>query len=434
MLVHLRTRLKQYDLLKAVLAVGCLLLHFNFFAPQASAQEAIAAGERTARGSTASICLQTDTDLSWYMLDFQNRQSNKEVALLHNHDAWGDGELVALVGGQARFSFMAAGTNTADKFPYLGRFPPDFTGESATDARLLHANASLAVHASSWISLYGELLFSDVFTFSSFKQGSLQTRQAYAVFGNLDESPWYAYIGKKNLSFGDMGTLSPFTQAVPWHYFAGLHEGLGIGYADEHLQLALQGVNGGRGIRVADSKEKGKIDNLAANAMYTVDLASDARIQLGCGFLLSTIYDGLVAEHLDPSITGDRNSAWDVNALAMLGRLTLAGEYVSTVDDWPVAGHPVHAYRTEAAYDVKVGEYPGRFSVSWSEGIQGDRGTEFEFNQQLVIGLGVELNPYAMCSIEYVRSLGFAPLIDLTTVSDRDVVQDSAILGMTIVF
>jgi len=434
MSVYLRTRLRNRYLSKAVLSVSCLLSHFCFLSSQVIAQEAIAAEERVARGSTPNVNLRTDTDLFWYMLDFQNRQSNKEVALLHNHSAWGNGELVALVGGQARFSFMAAGTNTEGKFPYLGRFPPDFTGNSVTDARILQANAALAVHASSWINLYGELLFSDVFAFPDFKQGSLQTRQAYAVFGNLDETPWYAYIGKKNLSFGDMGTLSPFTQAVPWHYFAGLHEGVGVGYAGERLQLALQGVNGGRGIRVADSEEKGKINNLAANALYTVDLAADARIQLGGGFLLSTIYDSSVAEHIDPSISGDRNSAWDVNALAKLGRFTFAGEYVATVDDWPVVGHPVRAYRAEAAYDVTLGERPGRFSVSWSEGIQGDRGTEFEFNQQLVLGLGIELNSFAMCSLEYVRSMGFAPLIDITTVSDRNVVQDSAILGMTIVF
>ncbi|MEZ6093540.1 MAG: hypothetical protein R3C03_04780 [Pirellulaceae bacterium] len=58
----------------------------------------------------------------------------------------------------------------------------------------------------SFSSVYTEILFSDVFSFGDFKQGSLQMRQAYALFGNLNASPWYAYIGKKNSGFGDFIT------------------------------------------------------------------------------------------------------------------------------------------------------------------------------------------------------------------------------------
>lgn len=77
---------------------------------------------------------------------------------------------------------------------------------------------------------------------------------------------------------------------------------------------------------------------------------------------------------------------------------------------------------------------PTRYSVSWSEGIQGPTDSEFQFNQQLVLGMAFDLGPNAMASLEYVRSLGFAPLMNITTVSDRDVVQDSFVGGLTIVF
>jgi len=412
-----------------VVSIACTSL-----ATSAWAQQAVNAEKRADAGNTQSSVLQTDTDLFWHMLDFQNRQSNKELALLHNHATWGNERLVALVGGQMRLSAFAAATNRADKFPYLGRFPTDFVGDSATDARILQANAAMAVHASSWINLYGELLYSDVFSFPDFKQGSLQMRQAYAVFGDLEQSPWHAFIGKKNLSFGDMGTLSPFTQAVPWHYFGALGEGIGVGYSSEVVDLTLMGVNGGRGIRVADSESKGKLNNLAANALVTFAVDDQRLVRFGGGFLLGTIYDGTFPEHLDPNQFGEYNSAWDVNALLRWNRWTVAGEFVTTVNDWPSTGHAVTAYRTEAGYDVQLGRVPGRVSVSWSEGIQGDRGTEFEFNRQLVIGLGATLNRHALFSLEYIRSSGFAPLIDIATVSDRDVVQDTALVGMTLVF
>ena len=79
---------------------------------------------------------------------------------------------------------------------------------------------------------------------------------------------------------------------------------------------------------------------------------------------------------------------------------------------------------------------PLRLSTSWSEGIQGDAGTEFERNAQLVLGAGLaDRAPNALLSLEYVRSIGFAPLIGLTAprVSDRDVRQNSLVLGVSLV-
>ncbi|MCA9227157.1 MAG: hypothetical protein KDA47_16155, partial [Planctomycetales bacterium] len=372
-----------------------------------------------------------DTELFRVMLDFQNRQNDKELALLE-HNAAFPYYPVLLIGAQARLSLLAAATNTDSKFSYLGRFPPDFRGRSATDARIVQANAGLAAHVNPWINLYGELLFSDVFTFPDFKQGSLQTRQAYATFGDLNQSSWYAFIGKKNVPFGDMSTLSPFSQSVVWHYFGALHEGLGVGYSGEHMHVVAMGINGGRGIRVADSESRGQLNNFAVNATF-LGGGEHVAWRLGGGFLRGTIYDATIAEHTNPNAFGPYNSAWDVNAQLNIGRLIVAGEFVSTVDDWPATEALVSAYRAETAFDGYFFSRPTRYSVSWSEGIQGPSGSEFEFNQQLVLGMGIDMGPHALLSFEYVRSSGFAPLLDITTVSDRGVVQDSLVMGITVV-
>jgi len=84
-------------------------------------------------------------------------------------------------------------------------------------------------------------------------QGSFQMRQAYVTFGDLSQSPLYAWIGKKTVNFGDMGTLSPFSQSMVWHYFAPLAEGAGVGYSQNGLTVNLTALNGSRGIRVVDS-------------------------------------------------------------------------------------------------------------------------------------------------------------------------------------
>lgn len=376
-------------------------------------------------------CVGFDSCLTREMLDFQNRQTDKSLTLLSHRS--GDCFPELIIGGQMRSSFLAASTNTANKYSYLGRFPPDFVGTSATDARLLHANMSGTAHFTKFAHGQFELLFSDVFSFPTFKQGSLQVRQAYIAIGDFETSPYYAFIGKHNISFGDMRTLSPFSQSVVWHYFGGLAEGVGAGVNSGNWNWTATAINGGRGIRVVDSQAIGQLNNFAANGTWRLPLGNCNSLQLGGGYLHGTIYDAATAEHTNTALFGQRNPAWDVNAHLNAGLWQFSGEFASTVKLWPVTGHEVAAWRGETARDICVFGLPGRLSASFSEGIQGDRGTEFEFNRQLVLGLGVYPTINTQVTFEYVQSTGFAPLIDITTVSDRDVIQDSFVLGMVFV-
>ena len=224
-----------------------------------------------------------------------------------------------------------------------------------------------------------------------------------------------------------MSTLSPFTQSIVWHYFSPLAEGFGLGYYKDGLHLKATGINGGRGIRVVDSASVGNINNVAVNASYERNFGEANSFRLGAGYLSGTIYNAAVAEHTDPLVFDDDNAAWDVNAYVKLGDFELGGEYVQTFDEWPVVGNKVSAYRLEGAYNFELFELPGKVSISWSEGIQGGASDEFNLNQQLVLGLSAEPSDNLQVGFEYVRSSGFAPLINITTVSNNDVVQDSVV-------
>lgn len=376
----------------------------------------------------AAVRLETDTMVP--LLDFQNRQSDKELLVLEQNRDTVDPHLI--VGTQLRSSLLFAQTNGRDQFPYLGRFPTDFVGTTASDARLLQANFNAVTNVNPWITGYVDILFSDVFTFPDFKQGSFQVRQAYAVVGNKDVTPWYGFIGKKNVSFGDFSTLSPFTQAVPWHYFAALAEGAGVGYENNGLHFVASALNGSRGIRVVDSEQRGRLNNFAANLSYTWT-NDNSGVRFGAGYLYGSIYDGATAEHLDATVTGPRNGIWDVHGAAKYKRLTVLGEFVQTEAAWPVTGSRVTAYKVESALDIDVYRFPGWLSGSWSEGIQGAPGSQFEFNRQLVVGLAAQVSNNVLLSMEYVESTGFAPLINITTVSDRDVRQRSVVFGLVFV-
>lgn len=257
-------------------------------------------------------------------------------------------------------------------------------------------------------------------------------RQAYVTFGDLSQSPLYAWIGKKTVNFGDMGTLSPFSQSMLWHYFGPLGEGAGIGASQDGLTVNISALNGSRGIRVVDSEEKGHLNNFATNMRYEMPLADNATWAVGGGFLYGTIYNSTVAEHTNPLVIGPDNAAWDANTQLVLGPWIFEAEIARTRNPWPVTGENVTAWRTEAAHDLTWIGQPLRLSASFSEGTQGPGGSQFEFNRQFVAGLRYIPHPNVTMTFEYVQSTGFAPLIDITTVSDRSVIQNSFILGLVL--
>lgn len=375
--------------------------------------------------------IRIDSATTQPLLNFVNRQSDKEILLMSSGAVACNGPEI-IVGAQFRASAMAARTNTTNDFPYLGRFPGDFVGNSITDARMLQANQAIVGHLSPWAHGYMETLFSDVFTFPTFNQGSFQMRQAYVTFGDLTQSPLYAWIGKKTVNFGDMGTLSPFSQSMVWHYFSPLGEGAGVGYSQDGLTANVTALNGSRGIRVMDSEEKGHLNNFAANLRYEIPLADNVSCAVGGGYLHGTVYDGSVAEHTNPQVFGPRNPAWDANTELILGSWIFQAEIARTINPWPVTNENVTAWRAEMAHNLGWTGQPLRFSTSFSEGTQGPAGSQFEFNRQLVAGLRYIPHPNVTLTFEYVQSSGFAPLIDITTVSDRNVIQNSFILGLVL--
>jgi hypothetical protein len=365
------------------------------------------------------------------MLDFQNRQTDKEIRILEDRQGAGSGPSITF-GAQLRASGLYGRTDTADQFSYFGRSAEDFVGNTATDIRLLQTNQSMVIHANSWAHGYVETLLSDGASFLPFDEDGFQVRQAYILLGDLNQSPFYAFLGKKNVSFGDFGTLSPFSQALPWHYFGAIAEGGGVGYTGNGLRAQVMALSGGQGTRVVDSEEDGHINNFAANIRYDWEASPDLAFGIGGGYLHGTVYDAAISDPIDPTAFGPRNGAWDVNGSVHVGALRMAGEFVQTEDAWPSTGRRVSAWRAEAAYDFLYGNTPCVLSGSFSEGNQGASGTEFEFNRQLVVGLRIQPSPNAFFTFEYVRSTGFAPLVDVTTASDRSAEQNSAVFGLVL--
>ncbi len=340
-----------------------------------------------------------------------------------------------LLSAQLRASACYGHTNKKDKFGYMGRFPINFRGHEASEADINDFTLSLTYSPLRWVHGYWEFLHSDYVAFSHDpRQGYNHTQKVYAVVGDFDRSPFYFTIGRRDVAFGAMYTVNPFTPSVTWHYFGPLAEGASVGYYDGPLHIEAMAINGGRGIRVADTNETGRIDNWSLNASYGFCIGGWS-IRAGAGYLYSTIYDGAVAEHEGPISKGPRNGIWDVNLEIVHDQWRSYCEYCTTEHRWRATRHRVHTFSWGTSYcmrdpwcNVVV------LSAEYGEGIQGPECSEYFWNSQVTLGLNYIFKYNAQFSFEYVRCHGFAPLLNITKpgVSNRDALENVFLLGLTL--
>ncbi len=330
----------------------------------------------------------TDPCYSTNMLSRLHYRSIKPIVLL-KYKEYQSCDQSTILSAQLRGSAFYGHTNEEDRFGYLARFPTDFRGNDASRADIHDFTVALTYSPISWAHGYWEFLHSDVITFSTDpRQGTNHTQKVYGLLGDLNKYPVYLTVGKKDVSFGQIYTVNPFTPSMTWHYFGPLADGVALGYYDHGFYFEGTLLNGGRGIRVVDTNEKGRLDNWALNTSYEFSFSSFC-FKIGGGYLYSTIYDGSTPEHTGPVSSGPRNAIWNGNLEIRCNEWISYFEYTSTDKVWPSTDHVVRTLSFGSSYclcDSYCG-FPTTISFEYGEGVQGECGDEFQKNFQFVFGL-----------------------------------------------
>jgi len=416
-----------------------------------------------------------DSDFTYAMIDQNNNVNQKPLFLLQNRQVGLESKLY--LGLQARAIGFLIKTNQQDKFSYLMRFPPDFTGDYGSELLINNVNIGLLANVSSWMALYSELNWDPARTFEGVDEKitvqdptgaplviergrvvdatrqTVSLKQAYMLFGDLDKYSVYGYLGKFRTPFGLDDTVSPFSANMIFHYFNGLSHGAAVAVYKEGVHLTAALLQGGPQFRTVNSGNYGgDVDNFAISASYENEF-----VRIGGGVLGGTGYSSdFPIAHF--AITGRRNPAWDGHLRLRFNPLTVSGEIVQTFKVWPgTAGTPtqpanffpaskVTAYALEAKVDVAEDTaVPSAISVSWSEGRQGASGSQWEFNRQLTIGFQAKVQSNIGVYFEFNHLQGFAPLQWMTGFyppgappgtfvlpSKRDVKQNLGLIGITV--
>lgn len=326
-------------------------------------------------------------------------------------------------------------SNTAGKFPILSRSPPSHKSGKVGNKVFINDLLIAGTATFPWVSGHVEGMYTDI-EFDA--QENMQLRKYWVMVGDLNKFPMYFTVGRKTVPFGDFRSYAPFTHNHSTHYFWAQSESpiFSLGYYDYGFNFVASLIRNNRGFRVLNTTKKNGYGNFALTAAHHFCLCEDFKAKVGAGFLRGTIYDSLIAYH-PPGFTapGQRISpAWNVNASLTYKEFDIAGEFSQTTRRWPAVMHKVHAWTAQGRYRHQICCMPTIYSLMFSRGVQGVKGTEWERMNQLVAGFEIKPHQNLRFGFEYLFNSGFVPLIMPTAVGDRDVKSHTFLLGGEIIF
>lgn len=433
-------------------------------APSMPAREALPCCDAPAPASRPSalhsdvLKVGVDRRVADAVFDFQEGTTDDAAELLQLRRAGAFEGRGFIVSAALRGNLTYEQTSEAGKFPLLSRLPNTTDAdEQASFFTLQNASLGITASAHDWVTLHGTYQYSE--TEYAGDQDELQLRQAYAVIGNLNQSPVYAAIGRKTIDFGEFATFSPFTQSVGQHFYQAQSDEpvVEIGYLRGGLRASATVINGGRQLRVADAGQAGDIANFALKLKNAFDLGPYGTMVASASYLNDTIYRNNFTAHTAAALgrAGPPNApafpdfpVERKNGAVSLGLeyysdvFDLAGEYIRSERPWVATSfdgvtgaknldnRALQAITASARLKGYWGDKPSALSATFSRGIIGPEDTEFDFTDQHSLGYELALTEAITLGSEIVYNRGFQPFVGVQDFADADVQSLATLFGI----
>jgi len=400
------------------------------------------------------------------------------MALLNAQQNEGDYDISI----QSRGIGMVGRSNQDNKFNYTMLFPPDFKQNKNSSALRLHdIELGFNYKAHKNVGLFTRLRFNpdrvyggslrrtvlnsegqpeSVVLGSAANSLKLTTmiREAYLYFGDLNESPIYAMMGKYRVPFGLQKTYSPFSLSMAWHYAQVEGDGATIGYSNNNnnLHATLSVLQTGPQLRNANQGEDGAVGNIVFDVKYQ---ALD-NLRVGGGYMAATSYCDKNFPTLHFKKCEEDNPGYIVNAeLNISDKSAIMVEYFETEKPWGATQQPadrltgfqlehfkptkVRAITIDYMYQISDQH---RISLSYGKGLQGPAGSPWEFNEQTVLGYENRHSDRLTFFSELIFTQGFVPFqpvggqfvdvgggfLQYIPVSDRNTEQLTTVAGFKV--
>ena len=393
------------------------------------------------RGNSQS----TDSESSKFKLEINSpftyrmlepNQNLRKVSILMDEKKEGNLDNSKLIIGT---SLIAIGdyqvSNTDSKFAYLMRHPTSNNqiGKAVSEAVIHSFQVSLTGNVTSWLSSHAEILYNPEQSFGTgiitdLNRNQLQLRKGFVVIGDLRKFPVYGALGKMDSPFGQMGSVSPFTNSTMWHAFGGLCYGAQVGFKKWNIHATVMAAQGGaqfRGMQtlVGDSTNvPSLVNNFVADLNYTVQFTDDISFRFGGSYLLGSAYNhAFPVKHFEPGIYN--NPA--VTTYGMFNykdRIIIKGSYAKTSKVWEGTHNPTPPLNVFEAFRVSSFDAGASYlfnpdknvaytaSLEFSDFVAGPNGSPWERQNQYILGFSALIKQSSKLFIEGFFTQGYAPL------------------------
>ncbi|NOQ75326.1 MAG: hypothetical protein GQ574_25170 [Crocinitomix sp.] len=336
-------------------------------------------------------------------------------------------------------------SNTDSKFAYLMRHPTSSNqiGNVVTEAVVHSFQVSLTGNVTNWLSSHAEILYNPEQSFGTglitdLARNQLQLRKGFVVIGDLRKFPVYGAIGKMDSPFGQMGSVSPFTNSTMWHAFGGLCYGAQVSFKKWNIHATLMAAQGGAQFRgmttiVGDTTNvPSLVNNFTADLNYTVNFAENISFKFGGSYLHGSTYNhSFPVKHFEPGV--ENNPA--VTTYGMFNykdRIIVKTSYAKTLKVWEGTHNPtaplnqfeafrVSSFDAGASYlfnPTKNIQYTASFE--FSDFVAGPNGAPWERQNQYILGFSALINQSSKLFVEGFRTDGYAPLNWISGSNDFD--------------
>lgn len=363
-------------------------------------------------------------------------------------------------------------SNTDSKFGYLMRHPTSANqiGEEVSEAVIHSWQLSMTGTVNNWLTAHAELLYNPEQSFGTglitdLERNLVQLRKGFVVVGDLEKFPVYGAIGKMDAPFGQMGTVSPFTNSTMWHAFGGLGYGAQVSFKKWNIHATFMGVQGGSQFRamntpVGDSTNvPSKMNNFVADLNYTIKKDGVFEAVIGGSYLHGSAYCHEFPVFHFEACPGENPAMTAYGRITFNDRITVKGSYAITQKVWPGTHNPTPPLDIYAASKVSSMDAGAKYifnpdaekvvyaiSGEFSNFIAGPSGAPWERQNQYVLGFSGMFNKSSKLFVELFRTEGYVPLNWIsgsdpfapfppgTTHSERDAFSHGIVVGAQLTF
>lgn len=379
-----------------------------------------------------------NSELSYKLLE-PNQDLRKVILLLEERKKAAMKDRSLIIGASLISIFDYQNSNTDSKFGYLMRHPTanNQIGTVVTEAVVHSFQLSLTGAINNWLTVHSEILYNPEQSFgtgtiTTLERNQLQLRKGFIVIGDLTKYPLYGAIGKMDAPFGQVGSVSPFTNSTMWHAFGGLGYGAQLGFKKWNIHATFMAVQGGAQFRAMhtpvgnSTNVPSKLNNFVADLNYTIEAGEETEVVVGASYLDGSAYcQNFPVKHFNAC--DNRNPAYTYyGRLKVSDRFLLMGSFAKTTELWPGTFNPnpplnifpaakVTSMDLGAKYNLNSdGKVLYTISGEFSDFRAGPDGSPWERQNQIVLGFSGLINNSSKLFVELFRTDGYVPLNFIT--------------------